>query len=167
MSSLPEGVTVRDYLEARFPALAEATATESIFSSSGSPEPQLPAYDDDRPPPKYRPMEELAVEDEEDEEEQERATLAQQKRVLIFRLLAVFFCILVVSLAVAAGVVHSHHVKEKEMQQQQQLEGNETSSELRGPGVDEGLVVSLTVAVFAVGPTETATTTTTAVPFTT
>ncbi|KAH0490662.1 hypothetical protein TgHK011_002119 [Trichoderma gracile] len=159
MSSLPEGVTVRDYLEARFPALAEATATESIiFSSSGSSEPQLPAYDEDRPPPKYRAMEELAVENEEEEQ-----TLAQQKRVLIIRLLAGFFCLVVVGLVVAAAVVHNHYLKTKKLQQQQG--GNGTSSELRGPTVDEGLVVALTVAVFAVASAEPAATTA-AVPFT-
>ncbi|PTB66277.1 hypothetical protein BBK36DRAFT_1118919 [Trichoderma citrinoviride] len=163
MSSLPEDIGVRDYLAARFfPGLApadEATATESRRSPSGSPEPQLPAYDDDRPPPKYRTMEELALEDE----EEERRTIAQQKRVLLVRLLSFLFCVSIVVLVVAVAIVQANRTrKRKEMELEYQQEVNETSSGLRGPAVDEGLVVSLTAIVFARASTGNAT----AVPFT-
>lgn len=116
MSSLPEVTNVRDIEMVRFPALAEATAaTESI--SSGSPEPPLPAYDDDGPPPKYQAVEELVVVEEVEEEGQgQRTAVAQRRRARCIALLLSLLVSVFIALVIAGGFVHSHRMKKKAME---------------------------------------------------
>ncbi|KAL6866995.1 hypothetical protein J3F83DRAFT_715269 [Trichoderma novae-zelandiae] len=144
MSFLPEDINTGNYLVARFPVLTVADESTATESSCGSPEPQLPAYDEERPPPKYQKVEQLVMEDED-----ERTTIAQQRRVLLIRLLACFFCLSIVMLIVAAAIVHANRLKKKaeelELEPQQKADlGLETPADDDDPAVT---YLSMVVAV--------------------
>lgn len=100
----------------RFPELStDITVEESSNAESLplSPKTQLPAYGDERAPPKYQ---ENGLTREEEE-----ARKAKTRKTLFIRLLSSIFVTVIVSLVVAAafGRIHDRQVMEKKAKEEQ------------------------------------------------
>ncbi|KAL7792475.1 hypothetical protein V8C37DRAFT_380435 [Trichoderma ceciliae] len=111
-----------------FPALSrDVFATSESTSAESpplSPRTQLPAYGDERAPPKYQ-------EDGLSKEEEEAAKKAKTRRTLFIRLLTSIFVTVLVSLVVAAafGRIHDRQIAEKMLKEEQRT--NETELEVK------------------------------------
>lgn len=102
----------------RFPALSTdvfEAASESTTAESPplSPRTQLPAYGDERAPPKYQ---ENGL-----SKEEEAINKARTRRLLFIRLLTSIFVTVIVSLVVAAAVgrIHDRQAREKKTKEEQ------------------------------------------------
>ncbi|RFU74990.1 hypothetical protein TARUN_7272 [Trichoderma arundinaceum] len=129
----------------RFPALSTDvfSASESAHTESPpqSPRTQLPAYGDERAPPKYQENG-LTKEDE-------AAKKARTRKTLFVRLLTSIFVTVLVSLVVAAAVGRIQHRQAAEKKLKEEQRANETELGVKLQAENDTLKVSLTATAAA------------------
>ncbi|UKZ77128.1 hypothetical protein TrVFT333_004846 [Trichoderma virens FT-333] len=137
----------------RFPALSAdvfaASNSTTAESPPVSPQTQLPAYGDEREPPKYQ--EDGLSKDE------EAMNKAKTRRILFIRLLSSIFVAVIVLLIVAAAVGRIYDRQAREKKSKEEQKDNETELGVKIQEGNDTVLVSLTATsaalVFTVAAT--------------